>query len=251
MKLAASLIVRNELARYLEPCIDHLLEFCDEIRALNDSSTDGSDEWLVGRSDRIVVADLAETSFFKHEGAARQVLLDWTLAGNPTHVLAIDADEFVSDGPALRRLLDQHRGPYAWSLTMEEIWEATPDCLCVRGDGGWRPHEATVLWATQRLRGPARIRDRALACGRIPTAVNASRTTRTGLSLLHFGWANEADRGARHDRYVQADNGRFHARHHLDSIMWPCDRVDLDGRDWPPPLERYRDRICDRAEVAA
>jgi glycosyltransferase involved in cell wall biosynthesis len=46
VKLIASLIVRNELKRYLEPCVAHLLEFCDEIRVLDDRSDDGTREWL-------------------------------------------------------------------------------------------------------------------------------------------------------------------------------------------------------------
>lgn len=255
MKLAASLIVRNELGRYLEPCIDHLLEFCDAIYVLDDGSTDGTYEWLTSIPPGRNVNTLGDDHrFFDHEGHARQRLLEWTVMrlDPPTHVLAIDADELVSDGAALRKLLEQKQAARAWSLQMEEVWEADTDGLCVRMDGGWRPHPVPCVWQVPHtVDAGYRIRDRQLACGRVPDPVTRARATSTGLSLLHFGWANETERAARHDRYVQADGGRFHARRHLDSIMWPCDRVDLAGRSWPVSLEPHQAAVLTGAGLVA
>lgn len=62
----------------------------------------------------------------------------------------------------------------------------------------------------------------------------------SGVGLLHFGWANVAERAARYERYVVADNGRFHARAHLDSIMWPDDRVTVERREWPDALDSVK-----------
>lgn len=247
MKLVASLIVKNEMGRYLTESVPALLEFCDEVRVLNDRSTDGSDEWLVNLDDRVNVSDLYNTTFFENEGAARQVLLDWTLKANPTHVLAIDADEFVADGHLLRRVVERSTG--LWSLTMEEVWEIDGDCLCVRGDGGWRPHEVPIVYSVDASSRVWKIPDRKLACGRVPgNVLMRKRAVMSGTEVLHFGWTNEAERVARHHRYVVADGGRFHASAHLDSIMWPEARVSLEGREWPDALAERCERIVSIAK---
>ena len=36
------MILRNEADRFLRPCVESLLSFCDEVRAVDDNSTDGS-----------------------------------------------------------------------------------------------------------------------------------------------------------------------------------------------------------------
>lgn len=244
MKLVASLIVKDEANRYLEPCVQHLLEFCDEVRAYDDGSTDGSDELMDSLG--VKVARDPESTFFQHEGNARNRSLQWTLEGQPSHVLAIDADEFVSDGAAVRRACEGAGA--VWSLEMLEVWRAFDECLCVREDGGWRSHPVPVLWQVpDRPSSLWRIADRALACGRVPVPVDrlAHAAVTTDASLLHFGWANQAERVARHHRYAVADGGRFHRSTHLDSILWPDDQVGMRPVDWPPGLNVYLDRILD------
>ena len=226
MKLVASLIVADiETGRYLDACLDHLADFCDDTVIVHDRQ-DGVD-------------------FFSDEGRARQHLLEQTLARDPTHVLAIDADEFVSDGAGLRRRLERAGRGHVWSARMEEVWELDGDCLCIRGDGGWRPHPVPIVWKVTLPAARYRIRNRRLACGRIPVQVaqTARRGGDTGVEILHFGWANEAERATRYQRYAVADGGRFHARRHLDSILWDPARVQLEGRRWPKGLSGYRDRI--------
>lgn len=253
MKLCASLIVRNERSRYLEPCIGHLLEFCDEIRILDDGSTDS---WIHDLRDawgddghRIVILAEKDSRFFDHEGRARQDLLDFTLGGNPTHVLAIDADEFVADGRKLRETLRQDDRADVFSLCMQEVWNADEAELDIRQDGGWVEHDVSVVWRPDRLRKPLTVADRALACGRVPETVRGARTAHSGTSLLHFGWASRAEREARHGRYVVADGGQFHAGTHLDSIMWPDNRIDFSHISWPPALASYRHAILSHAGV--
>lgn len=253
MKLVASLIVAEvERDRYLEPCVGHLLEFVDEVVLLFDGdgswSSDLVDVW--GAAGVRVVGVTPSpgedpVDFFAHEGRARQRLLEATLARSPSHVLAIDADEFVADGAAVRRACST---PFnVWTLEMEEIWELDGDCLCVRQDGGWESHPVVMLWRVGGPRG-LKILDRALACGRVPVAASsAPRRRPAGTSVLHFGWANRSERFARHRRYAIADGGRFHASAHLDSILWPDEKVDLEGRPWPAALAGYRAEITERA----
>lgn len=259
MNLTASVICKNELGRFLEPCIGHLLDFCDQIVILDDGSSDGTADWLYDQAeqdDRVVVQflDRSDGFFEGHEGRKRQALIDFTLNQKPEWVLSIDADEFVANGHRLRQFCEQPQRRLVGSLVMEEIWEADIGGLRVRQDGGWRPHPIPCLWHAgldgqrgQRLR----ILDRALACGREPEQVRrlASRARGTGTSVMHFGWANPSQREGRYQRYVTADGGRFHRNAHLESIMWPAEKVQLGKTPWPAGLVGYRDAILERTNA--
>ncbi len=233
MKLVASLIIHNELARYLEPCIAHLLDFCDEVCVVDSASTDQS-QYHLRSMKRVAFWRLAHNCFYEHEGQARQNLIDFTLAQSPTHVLSIDADELISDGAALRARLEAEPDQPVWQLNIEEIWTAN-EHLFAREDGGWRTHGVPFLWKAPPAGQRWTMRDRKLACGRIPTQVvqQGGRAKPVGVSLLHFGWTDPATRQARYDRYTKHDGGRFHASRHLQSILWADSRVKLRQRPWP------------------
>jgi len=234
VRLVASLICRNERTRFLDPCINSLLEFVDAVVILDDASDDGTKEWLHRLDDeRIAAYSSSEPIFYKHEGRARQRLIDITLSHAPTWVLSLDSDEFIDDGHALRRRLEQDPEQPVWQLSIEEIWTANQH-LYVREDGGWRTHGVPFLWKA-RPGVTWTMRDRKLACGRIPQQVMAhgARAKPSGVSLLHFGWTDPATRRARYDRYTKHDGGKFHASSHLRSIMWPESRIKLRRRSWP------------------
>ncbi len=235
MKLVASLAVRNEISRYLERCVTSLLGFCDEVVVLDDASDDGTSEWLADVEDeRVHVDRLLRPGFFEHEGRLRQYLLDLTLARKPTHVLPIDADELVSDGATLLSQVEAEPDVPVWTLPLEEVWRAGPDRMFVREDGGWGRGVGFVWRVPEALDATWRIMNRKLSCRRVPPAVFNQRGRRLdGVEILHFGWADESNRVARTERYVQHDGGRFHARAHLASILWPDDRVTLRERPWP------------------
>ena len=242
MNLIASMIVRNELGRYLPIVIPHLLAFCDEIRVRDDGSDDGTLEWLEAQ-DRVHVSADPAPKFFEHEGRARNALLEWTLKGDPTHVLAIDADEIVTDGQKIRAACETDIGGGSWSLHMEEVWNADARTMWTREDGGWRQHGVGILWRVPHnlgsMRSPRwRITDRKLACGREPQAMRRYTSVPTGSSVLHLGWLNQEQRAERHARYVEHDKGRFHNRKHLDSIMWTDGQVRLRARNWPDGIDR-------------
>lgn len=247
MNLVASLIVHNELDRYLIPCVDHLLEFCDEVVILDDGSSDGTFQYFSDEPN--IVIDYQERGFYEHEGRARQALIDLTLTRNPTHVLAIDADEFISNGMALRDILDHYPLTPAWTLCMQEIWKAN-EYLWSREDGGWCSHDVAGVWLPELIKNHS-IANRALACGRVPQEVDhlAGRryTQYAGESILHFGWTCEADRAERYHRYVQHDGGQFHASAHLQSIMWPDERVQLQRLNWPGHLMGFFTKLRTRA----
>ncbi len=248
MNLVASLIVRNELDRYLLDCLELLLGFCDEVRVYDDASTDGTREALAGM-DRIRVAGVPESEFYRHEGAARQRALEWTLEAHPTHVLAIDGDELIEDGRHLRDVVEGSSGIDVFTLCMEEVWKADHEHVWIRQDGGWKAHGVPILYRVVGSGAGLEIPQRALASGRVPVSVSRrhGRGVETGTSILHLGWANELERAARHARYVEHDGGKFHAGSHLDSIMWSDERVELTRCPWSETVPReMRWRIADR-----
>ncbi len=237
MNLVASLIVRNEVDRYLPECIAHLREFCDRILVIDDGSDDATgswlhEEWVNDADGPLVYESNPSPAFFVHEGRARQALIDLTLAWEPTHVISLDADEFVSDGAALRARLEADPDYPAWQLDIEEVWTAN-EHLYTREDGGWRTHGLACVWKAPAPGEKFTIMDRKLACRRVPEQVLKQRSKPTGVSLLHFGWTNPAERKQRYDRYVKHDGGKFHASAHLRSIMWPPPRIKLRQRPWP------------------
>lgn len=255
INLTASVIVRNELGRYLEPCVSHLLEFCDEVKILDDGSTDGWVEELRSAwgkdGNRVSVMFLpgvdrnAEPAFHRH-AEARNKLLQFTLVGWPSHVLSIDADEFVSDGAAVRRACEGKGDLF--SLTIQEVWDASPAGLFTREDGGWRSHEIGIVWKPGRFRNrPLAITDRGHATGRVPEQVyRGTRAVAVGCSLLHLGWTRKSERPERFARYRDGDGGKYHARQHIESIMWSDRRVRLTRREWPSGLESRKDDLLER-----
>lgn len=253
IRLCASLVCRNELSRYLPLVLENLLGFCDQIVIVDDGSDDGTREFLVEHDDpRISVFLNPRPTFFEHEGQTRQRLLVETLAHEPTHVLNVDCDELVSDGHELRRLLSDQPNVDVWGLSIEEVWGTTENRLLIREDGGWRSHPLNVLWRVPSAINDLKIMDRRLACRRVPTTVWQQPARATGVSLLHFGWANKHERAARYARYQQHDRGRFHASSHLRSIMAPDHRVKLRARDWPegPEFDAVRGQLLGRVGSA-
>ena len=250
MNICASLVVRNEINRFLAPCIEHLRAFTDRIVVLDDASDDGTEHWLRDQADEQLIVERQEVStFYRHEGQTRTRLLEVTLEQEPTHIVNLDADELVSDGPALRAMIEADPDVPAWHLPIEEVWAANEGGYFIRDDGAWNQGR-TLAWRVPQL-GRLAFPNRALACGRVPLQLRSVRAQPSGVSLLHVGWLDERERVVRHARYTKHDNGRFHAGRHLASILWPPEKVGLQARAWPAGLLSWRDAILEHAGVTA
>jgi glycosyltransferase involved in cell wall biosynthesis len=248
VKLVAILLARNELDRYLRPCIASLQTYCDEIRVTDDGSDDDSVAWL-SEQERVQVGALSPSQFWVHEGRTRNIALTYAFLSKGTHYISIDADEFIADGQHLRERIEHDPAQPVWTLEMEEVWNADADSLSVRVDGGWRPHPLPIAWRAPEHGQTFRMLDRKLACRRVPMQVLSQPATPSGTEILHLGWLDKTTRRARYDRYMQHDNGKFHASAHLRSIMFSDARVQLRKRGWPAGA--VFDGLRERFEVTA
>jgi hypothetical protein len=231
----------GEQDRYLAPFLDHLLDFCDEVRVRCEDTEILFDPALA------VEVMYAKPSFFNHEGNARQQLLEHAMRGLPTHLLAIDADEFVGDGQKLRAAMEAGGQNGVWKLEMTEVWGADKDALHVRMDGKWPPRPIGIAFevpqdhhVNRQKRRHWRLPPSAAASGRVPILTQAA-SNRTSVppttSVLHFGWACKADRVARHARYANAE-GFGHDNRHIASIMFSDAQVQTKPIPWPPSLDK-------------
>lgn len=243
MRLVASMIVHNELDRYLLESIE-CLRFCDAIAVYSDGSTDGTVDRmfeLVDEGWSEVCPRVGDRAFYQHEGQARQRALDFAMELEPTHILVVDGDEIVEGGDRIRAAIEREPGRPAWSLCMEEVWGCDAGGLSIRQDGGWAAHPVPILYRVASFPN-ARLADRALASGRVPMEVGRGSKF-VGASIFHFGWARVAERQARHSRYVEHDGGKFHRSQHLESIMWDDTRVKIDRCPWPPVTDQVREEL--------
>ena len=127
-------------------------------------------------------------------------------------VLLVDADELIHNPEAVRGSTLAKAGQ-ALPVTFYEMWSSDS----YRVDGLWKPYQAHIIipW-----RPGATFLRRRLACGRQPTYV--TDVPKFGMpvgEILHYGYATERDRQAKHDRYMRLDGGAFHNIDHLRSIL--------------------------------
>lgn len=240
VRLVASMVVAPlETERYLALAVESLAEFCDAVRVYADGGFE-----IVREALRDLPADVqgsSESTFWQHEGNTRQAAYEWALKADPTHVLAIDSDEFVADGAALRAACEQSD---VMALCMQEIWACTPTSMTVRMDGHWRPHPVPIVW---RPRSNWRIPSKEHASGRAP--VEAGRYWNRWdcpTEILHVGWTNREERANRYARYANQSNFGHNAAH-VRSIMWEDDRIQPCTQDWPEGLLGLAAKISGRA----
>ena len=228
------------------PWLRHLLTFCDEVRLLDDGSPDNTSPGRVDRPESVQVSNNhGARSWSTRPGRGKRSSLDD--ASDPDYVLSIDADEFVGNPNMVEKACAQ--GAPVYTLQMEEVWRAEKQHLRIRIDHAWRPRPCPILWRAPKDREARnwKIPDVQLACGREPIQVRRTRAVASGASVFHFGWACEADRIERAQRYFEHDGGKFHADKHLQSILWPDELVRTTRVHWPAGLANPRDEIVERA----
>ncbi len=228
-RVVLSMVVRNEAGRYLDRVLRHAASYVDAAVILDDASTDGTAELC-----RTALADLPhevitlERSLFGQEHRLRRLQWKHTLAADPDWILNLDADEQFEDAirPLIRSLVDQ-TDVDAVLFRLYDMWSATQ----YRSDERWRAHTVHRPFLVRPVPGmDATWPERAQHAGRFPPSVSDLEFWTCAVRLQHLGWADPADRRAKHDRYRRLDpDGDWSPSGHYASILDPAPTlVDFD-----------------------
>lgn len=235
MRILAVMPVKDEADRYLQACLSWLKPMVDGIFVYDDRSTDDTVELAASMGASVAVRSDQGTSFLEHEGRFRgECWQAFERFMKPEHnvdwVLAIDADEFLVDADGR---MDQGPGGVLGTLraTCISTYNAASVILpipevfmildtgrpLVRKDGYWGSIRGTRLF---RYFEGGKFQDKPMGCGSEPHYVGMGRKTdvNNGLNLMHYGYADEADRVAKYQRYsALLEHG--HDARHIQSIL--------------------------------
>lgn len=229
-KLVASLSTHNELHRYLPGVLDNLLSFCDQVAVFDDGSTDGTAEYLrhrVAFEDGKLVVHMNEDPIWPHsQSQLRQAQLDMAMSLRPTHILSIDADEFVVGGKLVKDFLEFDTWPNQVACYEYEIWQTTKGQYHYRKDGQWDPKLLPLVFRVRDYMnedGRLYVGDQKFDGAKHPASVNDdfnvnSLNLQDVAAILHFGWNKKSERKARMDRHLEQDTGDQHDPEHVASI---------------------------------
>jgi len=214
MTLAVSMIVRNEADRHLIRCMENVARMPARCYVTDDGSTDDTASIC---EDYGCTVRRTSPRFWQHEGRARQSHLEWMAQwlSPGDWVLALDADETVSQPDALEQIIHsaERLNDQAITLPLYEFWSETE----YRVDGYWFGTQAPVLY---KWREGAKIADREMGCGREPTFVrNVQVFRQTVVHLQHWGYLHPEDRSRKHKAYSERLGGHGHDNGHVNSII--------------------------------
>lgn len=226
-RVIGSIVVKNEIDRYLEKCILHAKTFLDEIFIYDDCSTDGSAELCADLGCTVVTRPLGLASFIEHEGqfryAAWQAFEEAMKPTNGSWVFSFDADEFMIslqgeiattlNTNIVRAKKNNFTGII---LPFPEIFKIENNDLFYRVDGLWNTVRGPRLFAYQQN---ASWKNKRMGCGSEPTYVSAANSlNQNDLKVLHLGYARDEDKKSKYERYSSLPE-HGHNNSHIESII--------------------------------
>jgi len=238
VRLLATMPVRDEAARYLDPVLDWLVNnVTAHVAVYDDRSDDNTVAVARDHGCHVCIRPPDSTPFLEDESKFREEAWRWlevSLDPQPGEwVLAIDADEFfiaddaTVESDKLHDVIARADAEQADAVMFprHEVFGFDIDGIpMIRTDGWWAHivNQRLVRW----MAGGSFNRQ-GLAGGSLPEYVRRSVFDRR-TAILHFGYATTADRQAKHDRYIGREG---HSRDHIDSILAP------------PKLERWTGKV--------
>lgn len=228
-KITLSMIVRNEEERYLEKMLTSLQNCIDEAVIIDDASTDNTEKICRDALPGVVLHLITNRqSMFADESSLRKLQWEATIKTNPEWILNLDADEIVEEAfwKDIDNLIDDNASANAFSFPLYDMWNETQ----YRDDEFWnahkRHHSFLLLYQPEVV---YQWNTKAQHCGRFPTYEGAELSHKTSYRIQHFGWAREADRVSKRNRYQQLDpDAVFGIKEQYDSIL----DVNPDLAEW-------------------
>jgi hypothetical protein len=151
-------------------------------------------------------------------------------------VFCIDADTFTvtPDGSDMREAMEKvaiaagEAGRNTVGIRIPEVWDLDTRPLQLRTDGFWNTMRRPdfVRWNKR----DTEFNNKSMGCGSTPKSNYRNQFIDDSVQMLHFGYAIEEDRIAKHTRYTSLrDHG--HNESHIQSIV---SRPSLT--DWTGPI---------------
>ena len=214
MIIAHMVVGEGEADRYLDQTLERVTWWADKTHVVLDNPATQAETEIVDKW-----ADSWQHSNYTwvdHEGEFRQnawnlMETNWRPTPND-HIVIIDADETVVQYDTIQKASQQHAGKRL-GFRFHEMWSPTH----YRIDGFWKPYVAHIMIPYQPH---GHFKDRPIASGREPTyAANIPRVDIPIADLLHYGYADDADKASKYVRYKTLDGGKYHNPSHIQSII--------------------------------
>jgi hypothetical protein len=234
-RVVAHLVVRDEMHRWLGPCLERLVRQFDTVTVFDDGSTDGSAEYA--RAVGCVVGHRPDhvPAFLEHEAACREYAWSWMIDAvelDPDDiVVALDADEIISGDRHTIRSIVSLSSACRFVCAIDEIFSVDAAGTPLRRvDGQWGRINGVRIARVGRQR---EFRSQRLGCGSVPAATGEWATTAL-IVIRHLGYLRPEDRRAKFDRYI---GRREHRQQHVRSILTsprlePVPGVGIIERSW-------------------
>jgi glycosyltransferase involved in cell wall biosynthesis len=220
-EFVAMLRIRNE-ARWIEEVIESLLPLCARIFILDDHSTDETAS-ICARYESVEVFPSPFTGL--NEARDKNWLFDQVMERcKPTWILCIDGDEVLSPGSA-EVIREKTRAAEcdAFSFKIVFLWNDRHTARVDRiYDHFWRPSmfrpfhpdpnkpdhakiAGDLRWLTTPFGRVVNGETPNLHCSSVPQRYLAGQQRCEGVSLLHYGYMDRADRVRKLDYYTGID----------------------------------------------
>jgi glycosyltransferase involved in cell wall biosynthesis len=228
IRIIGSIVIKNEIDRYLEKCILHAKTFLDEIFVYDDRSVDGSAQLCADLGCNVVTRPFELPSFIEHEGQFRygawRSFEETMKPDNQSWVFSFDADEFMvtTIKGDIRQVLDKtifkarKSAATGVMLHFPEIFKIENNELFYRVDGFWNTIKGPRLFA---YKPNASWKNKSMGCGSEPTYVaNGKFINQNNLKVLHLGYAKDEDKKSKYERYSSLEQ-HGHNNSHIESII--------------------------------
>lgn len=220
MQVVAHIVTYNETGRYLRSCLEWLGKIVDKTVVYDDQSTDRTKEMCEELGAYVHVREQGVPKFLANESEFRSA--GWrTLAAHCDKgdwILCVDADEFPvavngeTERGELERLAEMAFDFDGYALNIREVFDVQDGEPLVRVDNYWGSITGVryVRWTPD-----AAFPNRKFGCGSVPLAIQRT-TIGPGMDILHYGYARDEDRRAKHTRYSRVAG---HNPKHIASIL--------------------------------